>query len=103
MLSMGANNTLYYPDSDMSLGAFRAVFLLNNASQAPSRIVLNVNGETVATDLAVLQESNPGFPQVEDADGRGTKFIANGQLYIRRGGVIYDSLGRKVKLQYNNR
>ena len=102
-LSMGANNTLYYPDSDMSLGAFRAVFLLNNASQAPSRIVLNVNGETVATDLAVLQESNPGFPQVEDADGRGTKFIANGQLYIRRGGVIYDSLGRKVKPQYNNR
>ena len=102
MFSMGANNTLYYPDADLLLGAFRAAFRVNDATEAPSRIVLNINGETVATDLAVLHESDFNFPKVEDK-GNGVKFIANGQLYIRKGDVIYDSLGRKVKPQHNNR
>ena len=102
MFSMGANNTLYYPDADLLLGAFRAAFRVNDATEAPSRIVLNINGETVATDLAVLHESDYDFPKVEDK-GNGVKFIANGQLYIRKGDVIYDSLGRKVKPQHNNR
>ena len=102
-LSMGANNTLYRPDEDFQLGAFRAVFRLNNSTQAPSRVVLNVNGEAVATDIAVMHESGPSFPQAKEADDRGVKFITNGQLYIRRGGIIYDSLGRKVKPLTNNR
>lgn len=97
--SMGANNTLYYPETDLALGAFRAAFHINNVSQAPSRIVLNVNGEEVATNLSLLPESSHDFPQADEAQ----KFIVNGQLYIKKGGVIYDSLGRIVKPANNNR
>ncbi len=31
-----------------------------------------------------------------DADTQATKYIHNGQLFIRRGGTIYDAQGRKV-------
>ena len=86
-LYMGGNNTLYYPESDMTLGAFRAFFRLNSSSQAPARIVTNFGEQSpaVTTDIHSLSK--------EEAP---VKFFRNGQLFIRRAGVTYDVTGRKA-------
>ena len=83
---MGGNNTLYYPEEDMTIGACRAYFELNGSAQAPERIVLNFNDENGATGIENLRE-----------DGKAVKFLENGILYILRDGVVYDTLGNKVK------
>lgn len=87
-LFMSDNNTLYYPDADMTMGACRAFFRLSSQAQAPSRIVLNFNGENDATTMQNLGQ-----------DDQASKFILNGQLFIRHAGVIYDTTGRIITMQ----
>ncbi len=52
MLYLAADNTLYWPNSDMTIGAFRAYFLLSTASGPASGVrafVLNFgDGEETA-------------------------------------------------------
>ena len=95
--AMGANNTLYYPDEDFPLGPFRAFFRLNNATQAPSRIVMNVNGEPVATDILHGSQGDIRIPTPSGEHRADSyKFIRNGRIYIRRNGVTYDLMGRSI-------
>ena len=59
MLYLGADNTLYYPNADMTIGAFRAYFTLNGITagdlpQQARRFVLNFGDEAtgiLTTDL----------------------------------------------------
>ena len=91
-LYLGSDNTLYYPGEDMSVNACRAYFLLSGievegAAAAPSlRVILNLNGENVATSVQHVTH-----------DEQVVKFQENGQIYILREGVVYDVLGRMVR------
>ena len=74
------------------MNACRAYFLLSGievegAAAAPSlRVILNLNGENVATSVQHVTH-----------DEQVVKFQENGQIYILREGVVYDVLGRMVR------
>lgn len=82
-----SGNRLAFPQEGASLGACRGFFLLPEAGQAPSRILMNADGETVATDLEQIQDEST------------SKYIdpKSGQIYIRHAGTWYDVLGRRKK------
>ena len=64
-------------------------------SYAPQRIVMNIDGESITTDLRSPDfVSEPGKASGEE---QVEKFIQNGHLLIRRAGITYDALGRRVK------
>ena len=65
--------------------AFLAVPVLTyqQAFLAPARILFNENGAT-------------GIENVEDQE-KAVKFIQNGQIYIRKDGVVYDAMGRVIR------
>ena len=103
-------NYLWYPGNSSCIQSCRAYFQLKNGlcmdrdggaygdpgkSYAPQRIVMNIDGESITTDLrspdfVSEQGKASGEEQVE-------KFIQNGHLLIRRAGITYDALGRKIK------
>ena len=60
-------------------------FLLTETTQAPSRIVFQMEGENTATGIE-------GTEQLESK-----KFRKDGQIYVLRNGVMYDVLGRRVR------
>ena len=70
MLYLGEGSTLYYPNNDMTIGAFRAYFRLLGGHTAgdlpptPSRFVLNFNND-VPTGI----QDTTGNRQLSDADG----------------------------------
>ena len=89
-LFVGANNTLYWPQTDNpNLRGFRAHFRIpasgpNSApNNTPARIVLQPN---TTTDMESVQ------PSVSVQ-----KFIKNGQVYIIKNGVLYNAQGQQVK------
>ena len=86
-LYLGACNTLYYPGADMTLGACRAHFCLDDPSLVPSRIVLNFQEQAPAISTTLQP--------VKTAE-TVKKFIRNGHLYIIRNQVTYDVTGRTV-------
>ena len=65
--------------------AFLAVPVLTYQENflAPSRILFNENGAT-------------GIENVEGQE-KAVKFIENGQIYIRKDGVVYDAMGRVIR------
>lgn len=90
-LFVGANNTLYWPNTNNHLRGYRAYFRIFNSGSlpaprhgTPARIVLQPK---VATDIEI---TNTTF--LESA-----KRIENGQLIIIHGGVRYNVLGQKIK------
>lgn len=85
ILMVGGNNRLYYPAPGASVKSCRAYFRLTDVTQAPSRIVFQMEGENTATGIE-------GTEQLESK-----KFRKNGHLYIQRNGVTYDVLGRRVR------
>ena len=89
VLMVGPNNYIYYPQSGAVINSCRGYFELSGASQAPSRIILSTDEENNATDL---RESSSSSNSSSSA-----KFLRNGQLYIRRAGIIYDALGRRIE------
>ena len=92
VLFLGAGNTLYYPDGTepTTVNAFRGYFELKNievGAGAPAlRIVSNLNDATGVTEVR---------GQMEDV--RAEKVLKDGVLYILRGGVVYDVLGRVIQ------
>ena len=104
-----AVNYLWYPaNSPCNLFSCRAFFQLKNGLsvsrdggefgdptkwQAPPlmRIVMNIDGESIATDL---QESSKSSNSLKSSSS--SKFFQNGQLYILKNGITYDALGRKI-------
>ena len=65
-------------------------------SYAPQRIVMNIDGESVTTDINIvyLVPESVKAPNEEE----NVKFFRNGQLYIRRAGITYDVFGRIINL-----
>lgn len=89
ILYVGSGNELHYPNGALTIKACRAYFQLSGGLHAPSRIVMNLDGEETATDLEDVRGKMD--------EGRGVKYIKDGHIYIRRGDVIYDAQGRRVK------
>ena len=90
ILMLGPNNHLFYPQSGAVINSCRGYFELSGVSGAPSRIILNTDDESLTTDL-----SSQKSPYKGDIEGL-VKFFQDGQLYIRRDGIVYDALGRRV-------
>ena len=90
-LFLGANNTLYWPDSDNSLKGFRAYFLVTDGTipaHSPARLVLRPDTPSGIDSQTV---SNP-------AAGKQTvKLIEDAQLIIIVDGVRYNIQGNLVK------
>ena len=95
VLFLGANNTFYWPDgvATTTVPAFHGYFALRGikagdpAAAAPGlRIVSNLND---ATGVAEVRG------QMEDV--RVEKFIKEGIIYIRRGGITYDAMGKIIR------
>ncbi len=97
-LFLGANNTLYYPNAKMTIGACRAYFLLDqgltagnpSSSSGVRGFVLNF-GEYDPTAIASQQiENSESSKWVYDLFGRKVTKPQKGNLYIKNGKkVIY--------------
>jgi len=86
ILILGQGDTLYRPEVQTTLGACRAYFTLNEGTPAPARVIINFEGSgTDGLDPETQEALEP------------KKILKNGVLYIRREGVVYDALGKKVK------
>ena len=108
-----AINYLWYPaNSPCNLSSCRAFFQLKNGLSvnpdggafgdptkwqcAPMRIVMNIDGESVTTDINIVYSVPESVKAPNEEEN--VKFFRNGQLYIRRAGITYDVLGRKTNL-----
>lgn len=89
-LYLGAANALYFPSTDMTIGACRAYFRLNTTPQTGAPLNIRLDFEENVQDNATATQDL-------DADGTVTKFIQNGHIYIRKSAAIYDPLGRRIK------
>jgi hypothetical protein len=90
-LFVGANNTLYWPNTNNQLRGYRAYFRIFNSGPVPAprygtpaRIVLQPQ---VATGIGIT----------DSATLKSAKRIENGQLIIVHGGVRYNVLGQKME------
>lgn len=86
-LFVGANNTLYWPNTDNKLKGFRAYFKVSGdvaPHGAPARMVIR------KTTTGVDQITNDQSPMTD-------KFLRDGQLIILRNGVEYNANGQMVK------
>lgn len=90
-LFVGANNTLYWPNTNNQLRGYRAYFRIFSSVSAsaprygtPARIVLQPQ---VATDIEITNTTSL----------KSAKRIENGQLIIVHGGVRYNVLGQKME------
>ena len=84
-LYLSDGDTLYYPSADMVIGACRAHFALSQGAQAPEHIVLHFAGDATDVDLSPFNfQFSP------------SKFLRDGRLLIRKDGILYDALGRKI-------
>ena len=93
MLFLGSNNTLYYPSAAMTIGAFRAFFLLNNGlvcgepSEGGSGInnfVLNFGDFTGLTPIPSPRGEGSSYYYSLDGRRLSGKPTAKG-VYIRNG------------------
>ena len=83
---LGQGDTIYRPQVQTILGACRAYFLLTDGAPAPARVVIHFEGSgTDGLDPETQEALEP------------KKILKNGVLYIRREGVVYDALGKRVK------
>ena len=86
-LFVGANNTLYWPNTDNKLKGFRAYFKVSGdvaPHGAPARMVIRKNPTAI--------EPVTGNPSPVTC-----KFLRDGQLIILRNGVEYNANGQMVK------
>ena len=80
-------DTLYYLNYNYTVSSCCAYFDFVDVSPAPTNIVFNV----------IYNDTPTGLKYEDEEDVR--KFWHNGQLYIRRRGVIYDVTGRKIRVK----
>ena len=88
-LFIGDNNTIYYPNTDVNIKAFRAYFTIDYSNDsAPVRRVRFANEqENTATNLDTISSRTT----------KTLKMIRDGQLIIIRHGVNYSVLGQKMQ------
>lgn len=85
-LFLGANNSLYWPNTNNKLKGFRAYFLVSGdvaPHGAPARIVTKENGATAI-----------GYT---DSESAACKRIKDGQVLIIRNDATYNAQGQRVK------
>ena len=86
---LGDDNYLYSPYSGGTpIGAFRCYFTIPTSSPAPGRIARVFVGETVVTDIDLIDNNT---------SDNATKFLREGKLYIVRDGRTYNAQGILVK------
>ena len=83
-LAGGVYSPVFGPYNGETLAAGKAYLLLDSPAQSPIRFVIADTNN--ATDL-----------QSVSADGKATKCIVNGQLFILLGGEMYNALGQRVR------
>jgi len=87
-LYLGAENTLYYPSSSITIGAFRAYFKLNlpEASQGIKSFVLNFDDDTETTSIKQINNTASATDSYFTLDGRRlTTQPTSAGLYIING------------------
>ena len=84
ILFLGANNELFWPESDGNIKAFRAYFVLSPGVFPVQARIGRAESETTAIENQKSQIKNQ-------------KYIQNGQLFIERNGVIYNAQGQTIK------
>lgn len=85
-LFLGANNTLYWPNTDNKLKGFRAYFKVSG-SVAPHGAPAHI----------VIRKAPTGVDNVQDAENNTQKILRDGQLIILRNGIEYNANGQAVK------
>ena len=95
ILFMGADNTLYYPNTAMTIGSFRAYFSLIGISagdleeteSSVSNFVLNFDGTT--TDISLTPRLSPLTSDYYTLDGRRVNGIPTQKgVYIHNGRIV---------------
>ena len=84
VLLVGIKDSLFLNNNERILGTCISYFRLSSSATFPKRIVFNVDYNDTPT----------GLKSEDEEDAR--KIWHNGQLYIRRRGVLYDVTGRKI-------
>ena len=86
-LVLGADDTLYYIDHNLTIQGLRGYFQLAGSAAASAPPVRIRYSENTTTDL----------PDVQSDEVQCTKMLRDGQVVILREGVMYNSLGQIVK------
>lgn len=92
------NNYVFgWPSADATDFGF---YLVNSTEPVlgAGKAYLHTTGLTPAPSLRILEDENnaTGIQNIED-DAEAVKFIKNGQLLIKRDGVVYDAMGRVIR------
>lgn len=83
----GAGNNLFYPSTNGNLKGMRAYFKVDSGSGSPVRRArFVVDAETMATEI--------GNTEIQ---ARTEKQLIDGQLFIIRDGVRYNTIGQIIK------
>ena len=88
-LFIGDNNTIYYPNANVTIKGFRGYFTIDYSSPSPApirRVRFATEQEAVATGVADINGENATVKRVE-----------NNQVVIIREGVKYTILGQPVR------
>ena len=85
LLFLGADNELFWPESDGDLKGFRAYFEVKGGAAKVAKRARIVNKEDSATGIENINQAS-----------ENQKFIFNGQLYIRHNGAIYNIQGQRL-------
>ena len=91
-LFLGANNTLYWPETNTRLKGFRAYFLVpDNQNGAPRRTPARiVEHHQTTTEINIVVS-----PMSQNESVR--KVLRDGQIYILRDGKVYSIMGQNVE------
>ena len=85
-LYLGAENTLYYPEEPVSIGAFRAYFTNRNSAGQAKAFVLNFDDDNETTSIKQINNAASATNSYFTIDGRRINDMpATAGLYIHNG------------------
>ena len=89
-LFLGANNTLYFPTTNIEILGMRAYFQVHAPAGVSVRRARIIEPDKLPTDIQIVDGEI--YPLHE-----ALKIIENGQLIIIRDGLRYNALGIRVE------
>ncbi len=92
-LVLGSDDTLYYIDHNLTMQGMRGYFQLTGSAAAAAPPVRIHYSENTATDF----DDEPLSLSDEVPLSLCTKVLRNGQIYLIRDGVMYNSLGQTLQ------
>lgn len=95
--SLSANANYYVMVNNNGTAEFQS--LVDNGATIPAgKAYLNLSGTSAPGRLLIIEEENNATSvETISSNDEAVKFFENGQLYIKRDGVVYDVTGRVVK------